>query len=236
MTTTEHEGHKVPQRAQRCALCAFFVSFVIPLILLSACRVTEKNITGTYYPKNNQLTRLTLKEDKTFELACLHPGTDSLLLPSYPSYNFYTSGIWELDKNKLVLTSIHPGAISVTRGIEDSIVRFTNISCFSFWNRYGEPVLIRYILLPPARAKPHFGNSLYYFAQDFKDTDTLRFYFDGYPPFDFPGSIPDAIGNNMHKITLNEPYLANVFNNMDLKVKRNKLISFTGKVKFTQKK
>jgi hypothetical protein len=204
--------------------------------LFSACKVTEKNITGTYYPRQSQLTRLILKEDKTFELALLNPAIDSLLLTHYPSQNFFTTGTWQLENKKLLLTSNSSANASYACITQDSISRFTTISSFNFWNRFGDPVSIRYIVLPPSKAKPHFGNSLFYFAQDFKVTDTLQFHFDGYPEFNFPGSIPPAIGNNMHKITFTEPCLPNVFKDISFAVKVNKLISPTGKVTFIKRK
>lgn len=235
MKNKEHKGYKVPvaigtQGAQRRVLCpkdslrsAFFVSFVILLVLLSACKITEKNIAGTYYPENKQYTRLILKEDKTFELALLDPGTDSLFVPAYTAENFFTTGTWQLENKKLIVKcTVSP--LPDEPAVRDSLARFTNISSFNFWNRYGDPVSIRYIMLPPAKPKPHYGNSLYYFAQDFKETDTLRFYLDGYPRFDFPGSIPPAIGNNIHKITLNEPYHPDAFRDMSFIVKKNKLM------------
>jgi hypothetical protein len=135
----------------------------------------------------------------------------------------------------LVLKTLSTEQYSTNSSINDSITRFTNISSFNFWNRYGDPVSIRSIVVPPARPKPHFGNSLYFFSQDFKETDTLKFYFDGYPPFKFPGSIPSTIGNNIHKIILQEPYRPAPFPELSFLVKKNKLIYNSGKVKFEKK-
>lgn len=204
-----------------------FVLIIVLMGLVPACRISEKSMTGTYFPDKNQFSRLILKDDKTFELALLNPATDSLFLPGNSSGNFFTTGLWSLENKKLILTC--SSASSPVKGVQDSIARFTNISSFNFWNRFGDPVSIRYIVLPPAKPKPHYGNSLFYFAQDFKQTDTLRFYFDGFPRFDFPGSISPAIGNNIHKITLSEPYRANAYKELGFLVKRNKLIYISNK-------
>jgi hypothetical protein len=202
----------------------FLLTGIVALSLLSACRVSERAIVGTYHPAGDQFTRLVIKEDKTFELALLSPATDTLLITGHSSQNSFTIGSWKYEKNRLVLTSDPTGSHTIAGSFDDSLTRFTNISSFNFWNRYGDPVPIRYIILPPSPGKPHFGNSLYYFSQDFKRTDTLKFYFDGYPPFNFPGSVPYAIGNNMHKVTLIEPYYPS-FQILSLAVKKNTLIT-----------
>lgn len=204
------------------------------LILIASCKVTEKDITGTWQPGNQQSTRLILKEDKSFEFALLNPATDSLMFPSKTTMNFCTIGQWSLDNNKLVLTS-YTGTTSVQPGIYDSITRFTSLSSFNFWNRYGDPVPIRYIVLQ-SKTKPHYGNSLFFFAQDFKETDTIRFYFDGYPPFFFPGTIPAAIGNNNHKVILTEPQRNDVFDELSFTAKKNLLSCSAGKLKFQKRK
>jgi hypothetical protein len=216
------------------------MKFIIPgiaffCLTLPSCRVAEENIAGIYLPQTGERTRLILKEDKTFEFALLNPATDTLLFHQQVKMNFFTTGVWQYENKKLVLKSAVTGESNLTTGINDSITHFTNISSFNFWTRFGDPVSIRYILLPPSRPKPHFGNSLYYFAQDFKETDTLKFYFDGYPPFIFPGSVPSTIGNNMHKVVLQEPYLAAAFADLDFTVKKNKLICSSGRVRFEKK-
>ena len=216
------------------------MKFIVPgivflFLLLFSCRLAEKEIAGTYYPDHTGRTRLILNQDKTFEFSLLNPATDTLIFYQPNPSNFFTTGHWEYDKKELVLKSsknnIHPSIET----INDSITHFTAISSMNFWNRYGDPVPIRYILLPPARAKPHFGNSLYFFAQDFKQTDTLKFYFDGYPPFNFPGSIPATIGNNMHKIVLNEPYHPLSLSSISFTAKKNKLFYQSTKLRFKKR-
>jgi len=163
------------------------------LFVLASCKVDEKTIPGNYLPKGSRNVEFIFNENKTFDLGMTTSATH------YAFRTAQATGIWKLENNRLKLME------PKTPFIDDSITRFTNISCFNFWDNNGDPVSIRYIRVPPEKLKPHFGNSLYFFSQDFKPTDTLTFYFDGFPPFKFPGSVPSTIGNNMHKITMLEP-------------------------------
>jgi hypothetical protein len=199
----------------------FFYLLLIGHIV--SCKV-EKNLPGVYSPKNSQRTRLILKENKTFEFALLDPANDTVIFTEENGSNFFTTGQWEYVRKKLVLKCDANKSTQTIDLVNDSITHFTNISSINFWNRFGDPVPIRYILLQPGRAKPHFGNSLFFFAQDFKPTDTLRFYFDGYPSFDFPGSIPSTIGNNMHKIVLHEPARISSLPILYFKAKKHSLV------------
>jgi hypothetical protein len=177
------------------------ILFIFTFIHFS-CKITEQKVAGTYTPGSNSMKRLLLHKDRSFELIWPAPITipDSAILP-HP--NFYWQGTWEITgRKKLVLHSKNKNAADQHSLVTDSITRFTHISSFHFWNRFGEPVPIRSIHLPPAKPKPHFGNGLYFFAQDFTATDTLGFYFDEYPAFTYPGNISLLIGNHRHKITL----------------------------------
>lgn len=195
-------------------LIAIIIATIISGPILTSCKVTEKTIPGVYQSSGLLKVQLKLKMDNTFEWG----GLNGNQLNAGPgkALNDLTTGIWNLKEKKLRLI-LAKGCL-----IDDSITRFTNISCFNFWDKDGAPVSIRYILIPSSRLKPHFGNSLYFFSQDFKPADTLAFYFDGYPPFYFPGSIPATIGNNMHKITLQLPD-PNVTTEIRLKVRKNRL-------------
>lgn len=196
-----------------------FIAIIIAAIIsgpvLTSCKVTEKSIPGVYQSSGLLKAQLTIKEDKTFELGGLNSGHSNALAGG--GLNDHTTGIWILKEKKVQLI-LAKGSV-----IDDSITRFTNISCFNFWDKDGAPISIRYILIPVSKLKPHFGNSLYFFSQDFKPADTLTFYFDGYPPFYFPGSIPSTIGNNMHKITMQLPD-PNVTAVIKLKARKKRLI------------
>ena len=212
------------------------VNYIALLLALSSCKLTADTVAGTYQQENKYSSRLILKKDKTFEFA----GNNNVLVdPGSSTFsdnlNFLTSGTWEFSSNHVRLHSRDGDTLTTTAGFTDSITRFTSITSFNFWNRYGDPVSIRSIRLFRSKTKPHFGNSLFLFAQDFQRTDTLVFQFEGYPDFTYPGSIPYAIGNNTHKIILHEPYRSSVFNNTVLITKKNKLLSPNNDIVFTKK-
>src|SRR5690348_5680682 len=159
---------------------AIIIALSISFFALSACKVTENTIPGVYQSSGLLKQQLILKEDKTFEIGSLNAGSPNT--GQSDALSNLTTGIWHLEGKRLKLM------VAKATLIDDSITRFSNISCLNFWDRYGAPISIRYILIPSSKLKPHFGNSLYFFSQDFKSTDTITFYFDGYPPFYFPGS------------------------------------------------
>jgi len=205
-------------------------------LILSSCKVTADNIVGTYQQKARNTSILIIKKDKTFEFTGSEIITTANSYPLSSNFNFLTRGTWELDNHQLLLTSFIADSVEYENNMTDSIGRFTSITSFNFWNRYGDPVLIRLIQLPAAKSKPHFGNSLYLFAQDFKATDTVKFHFDGYPDFNYPGSVPYAIGNNTHKIILREPYRPAVFNHLRFTYKKNNLLVSENNLSFAKKK
>ncbi len=212
---------------------AFYIAF---FLAFSSCKMTADNVAGTYQQESKTSSRLILKKDKTFEFAgnngaLENPGNRSIST----NLNFLTRGTWELRSKQVMLNSSASDSLGQEYYFTDSITRFTSITSFNFWNRYGEPVSIRSIHLSPAKTKLHFGNSLYLFAQDFQRTDTLVFQFEGYPDFRYPGSVSYSIGNNMHKIILHEPYRSSVFNNAVLIPKKNKLLIAQNNIVFTKK-
>jgi hypothetical protein len=212
---------------------ALYITF---LLAFSSCKLTADTVAGTYRQENKISSRLILRKDKTFEFSgnnCTLVG--SAIPANSNNLNFLTCGTWELRSSQIMLNSSASDSLNLEHSFTDSIERFTSITSFNFWNRYGDPVSIRSIRLSPAKTKPHFGNSIYLFAQDFPRTDTLVFQLEGYPDFFYPGSIPYAIGNNMHKIVLQEPYLSSAFNNTVLIPKKNKLLTRQNNIVFTKK-
>ena len=210
--------------------------YIALFLALSSCKLTDDTVAGTYQQEPRFSSRLILKKDKTFEFT----GNNSTLIDPGSSLNsdklnILTSGTWELSSNHVKLHSRNSDSLAVTPAFTDSITRFTSITSFNFWNRYGDPISIRSIRLSRLKTKPHYGNSLFFFSQDFQHKDTLVFQFEGYPDFTYPGNIPYAIGNNTHKIVLHEPYYSSVFNNTVLIPKKNKLLSPKNDIVFTKK-
>ncbi len=203
-------------------------------IILSSCNVTTNNVIGAYEQKDRATTILFIKKDKTFEFTG-QEMTKTAGSPFTDNLNFRTRGTWEFDKHHLLLNSFPADSLEYDNTTTDSISRFTSLTSFNFWNRYGDPVSIRFIRVSSTKTKPHFGNTLLLFAQDFKPTDTIRFHFDGYADFKYPGCVPYAIGNNTHKIILREPYRPAVFHNTILAIKKNRLLAENNLV-FAKKK
>ena len=212
------------------------VYYIALLLALSSCKLTDETVAGIYQQEHAMSSRLILNKDKTFEFTGNKSALpESDLTAGADNLNFLTSGTWEFSSNHVKLQSRDVDSMSVAPPFTDSITRFTSITSFNFWNRYGDPVSIRSIRLYRSKTKPHFGNSLFFFAQDFQRTDTIVFQLEGYPDFSYPGSIPYAIGNNTHKIVLHEPYRSSVFNNTVLIPKKNRLLSAKNDIVFTKK-
>jgi len=212
----------------------FFIALLC--LILSSCKITADTVVGTYQQNDGTATRLVIKKDKTFEFIGPVVITSAGYSYSPTDQNVLAAGSWELKNKQLLLNSFATDSLAYESGTTDSIARFTSVTSFNFWNRYGDPVSIRSIRLPGSKSKPHFGNGLYLFAQDFKATDTVRFCFEGYPDFTYPGSVPYAIGNNTHKIILREPYRRSVFDNTIFTCKKNKLLASKNSLAFTKKK
>ncbi|PZR25700.1 MAG: hypothetical protein DI535_17355 [Citrobacter freundii] len=175
------------------------------MMLLLSC-AGARQVNGVYQSPETG-SQLVLRSDSSFEW--IYPGSQETEIGTGQNYRnllYFTGGTWSISKSRLVLIPSSDKESFSTEMADDSISRFTSISSINFWNRYGEQVKIRAIRLPRAELKPHFGNSLYFFAQDFHRRDTLVFYLEGYRPFVYPGTIPGSIGDNIHKITLYEPY------------------------------
>jgi hypothetical protein len=186
----------------------FRLSLAAIVFMLVSCG-SAKQVSGIYYTPGGE-AQLSLKADSSFEW--IYPGDKAVEIGNTHTNRtmlYFTGGKWSIEKSQLVLIPSSDKDAFSTPMADDSISRFTTISSINFWNRFGEQVKIRAIRIAKSQLKPHFGNSLYFFAQDFKRSDTLIFYLEGYHPFTYPGSIPGAIGDNIHKITLYEPYQDN---------------------------
>ncbi len=183
----------------------FRLLLAVTIFTLVSCGA-GKQVSGIYHTPGGE-AQLVLKADSSFQW--IYPGEKAVEIGSTNTNRtllYFAGGKWSIEKSRLVLVPDSDRESFSTTLADDSISRFTTISSINFWNRFGEQVKIRAIRIAKSQLKPHFGNSLYFFAQDFHRNDTLVFYLDGYRPFTYPGSIPGAIGDNIHKITLYEPY------------------------------
>ncbi|MET0636460.1 MAG: hypothetical protein ABWZ25_10565 [Chitinophagaceae bacterium] len=191
------------------------------ILLLSSCKVIDPVGQDRSFGPERSTTRLQLYPDSSFELALLDPHHDSLLISGLPSKTFSVKGKWKAGRKDHWL--LIPDNKTAPSSIDDSISRFTSINSFTFWDKYGSPINIRSIRFGRSRPKPHYGNSLFFFAQDFKETDTVRFEMDGYDEFSYPGSIRWSIGNNGHKITIEARRAGALPGPLTLVRKRNRL-------------
>ncbi len=195
--------------------------------LTVSCKVTEKNITGTYRLKEVPKTKLLLHKDKTFSFTKNFAQPGPAFFPDSTEMNFQTAGHWQLTKNGLLLLNSFP---AITTGnhatIADSVQYNSSITSFSFWDSYGDPVPIRFIKFLPAKIKFHRGNSISFFIEDFNPKDTMEFHFYGYAPVKWPGTTPqDQLQNNTHRITLYEPVRPGYLTNITLTADKKKLVS-----------
>jgi len=209
---------------------------ILLLTGLYACRVSEKTIPGTYHSAALPRFELQLQNDYSFLYTIPATPMPDAGETTQADSSFVYTGRWEYKDKKLYFHCGGKPESCVPQSARDSIGRFTSISSFSFADPQGNPVLIRQISYSPAVLKPHYGNSLYFFAQDFKQTDTLVFYFKDYPAFRYPGSIPYSIGNNLHKVTLYQPYLLGYLDDLHFSCKKNQLVHTNPPLQFTRVK
>ena len=190
---------------------AFIAALLCCVQLSTGCKGTS-SVYGTYFLSADKRSKLVLEEDSSF------------ILNTFKNDSFcYNTGKFYSRHHTLLLSSLPVDSNTHTATFTDSVSFFTNITSFSFWNKDGEVIPIRRIQIGHQPANAHYGNSLYYFVEDFKATDTLRFYFQGYPTLSYPGNIQSVKGNNGHKITLTETYLPDVYYHTPFLIKRNKL-------------
>ncbi|HMR91758.1 MAG TPA: hypothetical protein PKC69_05575 [Chitinophagaceae bacterium] len=187
---------------------------LLSLVLLAIACSSHRTAAG-YYQSKNEMAELWLYASGRFDMLQAGALSDSLYSR--------TCGKWSSANKKLQL--VPDGQAGEFLPFEDSMSRFTGISSFHFRDSRNRPVPVRYLLLGKGQPKPHFGNSLFFFAGDFKATDTIRFFFRGYAPFQYPGSIPYSIGENAHTITLHEPLQHSFFKDSLFYIRKKKLKS-----------
>ena len=202
---------------------------LLPLLMLIiicfSCKVNEKNLVGTYRLRTPSKTMLVLKEDKTFEFVKNFSEPGPVFFPDSTELNYRTAGNWQWNDGQLILNSFPSGSHDFTEQAKDSVTRNTDITSFSFWDQYGDPVPIRLIKFPANRTKLHKSNVISFFAQDFVGTDTLEFHFYGYAPYRWISPAAETGSNSQHRITLYEQNRLGFFNNVVLTGQRNKLSS-----------
>ena len=149
-----------------------------------------------------------------------------VFFPDSTELNFRTNGYWKLGTNgRLVLNSESNFSPSYNKPFLDSITRNTEITSFSFWDTYGEPIPIRMIRFPANMVKLHKSNIISFFAEDFQHNDTLEFHFYGYPPHRWAHDPNAGLSNSQHRITLFQQDRPGYFKEMVLLAERKKLVA-----------
>jgi len=206
----------------------FYMRTILTLfitVLFFSCKVTEQTIPGTYRLKNSSKTKLVLNPDKTFEFVKNFSEPGPVFFPDSNDLNFRTTGNWQWDKTGKVILTSFPGISSFTQQATDSISYNTDITSFSFWDQYGDPVPIRFIRFPENRTKLHKSHVISFFAEDFVGSDTMEFHFYGYAPYRWINPPVQKGINNRHKIILYEQIRKGFFTNLVLATERKKLIA-----------
>jgi hypothetical protein len=202
------------------------IAFPLVALILFGCKVSEKNLAGTYRLKGVSQTRLVLRDDKTFEFVKCFSAPGPVFFPDSTELNFNAKGNWHMNAGKLVLNSNGNETLVKPVPEKDSITPNTTITSFSFWNEYGEAVPIRVMKFPQDKIKLYKANTISFFAGDFGRTDTLEFHFYGYRPVKWPGSFPRQMADNYsHHITLYEEERIGFFKDLALEVRPGKLLS-----------
>ncbi|HEX6193047.1 MAG TPA: hypothetical protein VFZ42_11820 [Chitinophagaceae bacterium] len=203
----------------------WFSTAILLAFIICSCKVTEHNIAGTYRLKSPSRTKLVLNKDKTFEFVKNFEEPGPLFFPDSTDLNYHTSGRWQLNNDQLILNSFTGESGEFARQAKDSVTHKTDITSFSFWNQYGDPVPIRLIRFPANRTKLHKSNVISFFAEDFVNTDTLEFHFYGYLPYQWLSTPGATSSNSQHRITLYEQTRQGFFQNVILTTDRKKLVS-----------
>jgi hypothetical protein len=201
-----------------------FISAILVMQLVLSCNTSGKNISGVYRLRPASRTMLILHEDHRFEFIKNFAEPGPAFFPDSTDLNFRTAGNWQQgQKGQLILNSFTANQDNINELTSDSITRNTDISSFSFWDQYGDPLAIRLIRFPANRAKLHKSNIVSFFAEDFAAYDTIEFHFYGYRPYRWIITPAERMNNHQHRITLYEPFRAGYFKNKALVPGRKKI-------------
>lgn len=212
---------------------AAFISTLF-ILLVSSCKVTEKDIVGVYQLDRFPKTTLKINADKTFEFSknnrnpYLHP------FDHLDEYYADTKGTWQsLDKKTISLTSQSDTLIYPLASLQTYPARNKEYSSFTFYDKYRDTVNILYVQYSDGSSVAMFHRTMDYFTEDMTKRDTLEFHFYGYRPYTF---ISGQKRNQDYSITLKPSFQPNFFRGTEFRIKRKKLIDIKRKGKFKMTK
>jgi hypothetical protein len=193
------------------------------LVFLSmSCKMTEKNIIGSYKSKESNFNAITLNSDHTF----LYVDFDFIKFLEHAdidSCHFITRGNWKLTKNELMLNSFETPYTDTDR-LRNIIITQTksNQSNFSFKDVNGNMILFD-------RIDDEKDNFAIIADKTYSDFDialsrhkNLTFYLKTYKPFIYV--IKDTAASN-YVVTLSPYYKQGYFNDKKFSVKRNRIVN-----------
>lgn len=210
-----------------------FVSTLL-FILISSCKVTEKDIVGLYKLDRFPKTTLKINADKTFEFSknnrnpYLHPFDHE------DEYFACTKGTWQtVDKKTISLTSQSDTIVYPLVSLQTYPARDKNWSYFTFYDSYGDTVNVLYVQYTDSSIAAAMHRSMDFFTEDLTKRDTLEFHFYGYRPYKF---ISGRKINQDYKITLKPGFQPNYFIKTAFRIKRKQLVDIKRRGKFRQTK
>jgi hypothetical protein len=208
--------------------------FVLALLFINifSCKMTEKDIAGSYTFVTNPKTILKINPDRTFEFSVnnrnpyLHPF-------DHPDqYFFDTKGTWKfIAKKRLSLSSQTDTLIYPLASIQTYPAKDPKWSNFVFFDRYGDTIKILYVQYADSSISMAMHRSMDYKMEDLSKRDTFEFHFYGYPPYKL---ITGMKTNQDYKITLKPSFQPNYFKGTAFRIKRMQLIEVKKRAKFSK--
>lgn len=210
-----------------------FISTLL-FILISSCKVTEKDIIGLYKLDRFPKTTLKINPDKTFEFSknnynpYLHPFDHA------DEYFADTKGSWQsVDKKIISLTSQSDTLVFPLVSFHTYPSTDKNWSSFTFYDSYGDTVKILYVQYIDSSISAAMHRSMDYFTEDLTKRDTLEFHFYGYRPY----TLISGQKVNLDYIFILKPsFQPSFFVGTKFRIKRNQLIDIKRKGKFRRTK
>lgn len=206
-----------------------FISALL-FILISSCKVTEKDMIGLYKLDRFPKTTLKINTDKTFEFS--KNNRNPYLHPFDHPEEYYakTKGTWQtVDEKTISLTSQSDTLIYPLVSLQTYPARDKNWSYFTFYDTYGDTVKVLYVQYIDSAISAAMHRSMDYFTEDLTKRDTLEFYFYGYRPYTL---ISGQKVNQDYKFVLKPSFQPNFFVGTEFRIKRKQLIDIKRKGKF----
>lgn len=204
------------------------------ILLISSCKVTEKDIIGFYQLDRFPKTTLKINADKTFEFS--KNNRNPYLHPFDHSDEYYadTKGKWQAaDKKIISLTSQSDTLIYPLASLQTFPARDRKYLSFTFYDKYRDTVKILYVKYSDGSSVAVLHRSMEYFTEDMTKRDTLEFHFYGYRPYTF---ISGQKKNQDYSIILKPSFQPNFFHETEFRIKRKQLIDIKRKGKFKMTK